>query len=209
MAKNIEKPTPDELRDAGLRLMEANGMPCTKEKGQIYTLSNGTTVRLKVHNNHGLLSEVDENGRSKLEGADYILLAFPVKQETRGDVVAYLIPTNEAIEELFKHHKMWVASGAETSDANKMRNIWFNLDGKNTNTKHVLQDYAIIWKDYRLPGTANTEKINEINMPERANTPSTYKPTDLHDAVEKAKSEISKIAGTEKSKVKIYIHFDE
>jgi hypothetical protein len=82
---------------------------------------------------------------------------MPETPRTHGNVMAYLVPTAEAVAEVRRTHRDWLATNPNTKGGNTTWNLWFAPDGPNK-----ANDYAEKWDSYRLKGTVSTDEF----MPE-------------------------------------------
>ena len=78
-----------------------------------------------------------------IEGTDSLLVAMPEKERIEGKNVFYLIPTSEAVTEMRRAAKKWLA----TNPATKGQNMTWTLAFKDM-TAH--ENYAVKWEKYRL-----------------------------------------------------------
>jgi hypothetical protein len=191
----------DALLAAGLELMRQNGKPVTKQLGfgrsMMYKLPNGETVRVRTCNDHILIALADKpsaEARLNIEGTDWLLLVMPEIERTPGNVIAYLVPTNVAVETVRTAHKAWLDSDPNTKGANKTWALWFRKDAPADRSS----DYATKWSQYRLQGEADTRLVGVSEMADTGNVKS---------EVEHARQRISKAAGVAPDAVKITIEF--
>jgi len=94
----------DALLNAGLELMRQNGKPLSKlnskRRSMLYEMPNGESVRARTCNDHILIAVAktpDEGADLNIEGTDWILLVMPESERTPGNVIAYLLPTEEVV----------------------------------------------------------------------------------------------------------------
>ena len=68
-------------------------------------------------NDHILIVVADKpavGARLNIEGTDWLLIVMPEAERKAGNVVAYLVPTNEAVEAVRKGHLAWLSSNPNT-----------------------------------------------------------------------------------------------
>lgn len=195
----------EALLKAGLELMRQAGKSLSrrpsKGRAMIYDLPNGETVRARTCNDHILISvaESPDNGaRLNIEGTDWLLLIMPEIERTLGRVIAYLLPTEEVVEEVRRTHRDWLDSKPNTKGKNTTRNLWFRPDGPDK-----ASGYAEKWSKYQLHGEASTEQEAEAaSLPEEsAQTGS------LKEEVEVSCLRVARVAGVPVEAVKITIDF--
>lgn len=192
------------LLEAGLELMEVNGKPLTKlpSKGRamIFALENGQTVRARTCNDHVLIAVADrptEDAKLNVEGTDWILIVMPETERTHGNVIAYLVPTEEAVEAVRSTHMKWLATNPATKGANTTWNIWFDDRGPGK-----ANGFGAKWAKYRLDGQLSTRDFAP-NTPESLRD----KAGDLKAEVTAARERIANIAGVHTDSVRISIDF--
>ena len=142
------------LLQAGLELMRRNGKLLTKlpSKGRamLFKLPDGQSVRARTCNDHILIAVADSSGEDaklNIEGTDWLLIVMPEVERTHGNVLAYLVPTIEAVEEVRGTHRDWLASNPVTKGGNTTWNLWFDHEKSGK-----ANDYAEKWEQYRLEG---------------------------------------------------------
>ena len=203
MAKGL-KVESDALVEAGLTLMRQNGKELTKRpskgRSMLYTLANGETVRVRTSNDHNLITvadSTDADAHLNIEGTDWLLLVVPEKARTPGKVIAYLLPTAEAVAEVRKSHQAWLATNPNTRGGNKTWVLWLRAEGPSTSS-----GYAEKWARYRLPGHASTAAMHaSASAAEPAST------SDIRAQVEAARQKIAAAAGVSVDAVRITIDF--
>ena len=69
----------------------------------LYKMSDGQTVRVRTCNDHVLIAVADSpnpGARLNIEGTDWLLIVMPEVERTAGNIVAYLVPVQEAVAEV-------------------------------------------------------------------------------------------------------------
>lgn len=147
----------DDMVRAALDLMRQAGKPLerapSKGTAMVYRTPRGETVRLRTCNDHILLVVGDssaEDARLNIEGTDLLLVAMPAMPRTDGPIVAYLIPTEEAVAEARRTHSAWLASDPNTRGDNRTWNLWFDDENPKAG------GYAKKWERHKLTGSAST-----------------------------------------------------
>ena len=93
-----------------------------------YALPNGETVRVRTCNDHvlvALAASARKGAALNIEGTDHLLVVMPEIPRTGGSVIAYLVPTEIAVEAVRTTHADWLASNPNTKGKNRTWNIWF------------------------------------------------------------------------------------
>ncbi len=191
------------LLKAGLELMHREGKPMERlpaiGRQMRYRLSNNDTVRVRTCNDHILIvvAERPEPGaRLNIEGTDWLLVVMPIMPRTPGEVIAYLVPTVEAVSEARRTHSEWLASNPNTKGENTTWNLWFDENGVGK-----ANGYAKKWARFRLSGAISTDDITG------GDSESVNNPVVLKDEVAAAQTRIARIAGVSPEAVKISIDF--
>ncbi len=197
-----EKVPNNHLLDAGLTLLKQNGKQfkkmANKGRAMLYQLDNGETVRVRTCNDHILIvvaSGTNENAKLNIEGTDWLMVVMPEIPRTPSDVIAYLIPTETAVQEVRDAHKRWLATDPKTRGQNTTWNLWFDDDGRETANR-----YAEKWKPYRLIGEASTATL--AVSPEKSKSTNPVKAE-----VDAARLRIAKVAGVSPESVRISVDF--
>lgn len=158
------------LLEAGIRLMEKNGKNLRKlpsrGRSMLFEVSDGQSVRARTCNDHILIAVADspeEGAKLNIEGTDWLLIVMPVEERTPGDVIAYLVPTEEAVAAARKTHADWIAGGANTKGANTTWNLWFTPYGP-----EKASGFAEKWAKYRLEGTVRIDGVSGTVVDEEA-----------------------------------------
>jgi hypothetical protein len=192
----------DELRRAGLRLMEQNGKPLqrieAKGRAMIYKTADRETVRVRTCNDHVLIAVAEspeEGARLNIEGTERILVVMPEVPRSRGPVIAFFIPTSVAVAEVRSAHREWLASNPSTKGKNRTWNIWFDDDAPSE-----ASGYARKWAEYRLNGSSTTQNSLERRVQSRTGTA-----TRLGEVITEAKRRIAEVADVPESAVRITI----
>jgi hypothetical protein len=93
--------TTNALRSIGLAALERTGCGPTRvaseRRGQLYTMSDGRTVKLRTNNDRRVIVTTDDtrsNAKLDLEGCDFVLLVVP-KQIANADWLASLPKTRD------------------------------------------------------------------------------------------------------------------
>ena len=146
------------LLQAGLKLMEQNGMQPTKlpsrGRSMLFQLPDGDTIRARTCNDHILIAVADSpsaDAKLNIEGTEWLLIVMPEIERTHGKVVAYLVPTTEAVAEVRRVHEEWLANDPNTKGANTTWNLWFGGGGR-----EIANNYAQKWAEYELEGNVST-----------------------------------------------------
>ena len=156
------------LREAGLALMRETGKPLTKRpspgRSMRYELPNGQSVRVRTSNDHILIVVADKptaDAHLNIEGTDWLLIVMPEVARKAGNVIAYLVPTGEAVEAVRKSHQAWLSSDPNTKGKNTTWNLWFTPPSgmASRDEKH---GYADKWEKYRLEGEVSTKEIMSV-----------------------------------------------
>ena len=191
------------LLNAGLELMQQNSKPLTKMpsmgRSMLFKLPDGTTVRIRTCNDHILIAVADsprKDARLNIEGTDWLLIIMPEEERTHGKVIAYLVPTTEAVTEIRRAHEEWLANGPNTKGANTTWNLQFDDSGSG-----IACNYAKKWKKFRLNGEVSTldRVVAEISGQDQGRN--------IKEAVEVARQHIASIAGVPPQAIKISIDF--
>ncbi len=167
----------------------------------LYDLPNGETVRARTCNDHILIAVAKsaEKGASlNIEGTDWLLLVMPEVERTSGRVIAYLLPTQEVVDEVRRTHQEWLDSNPNTRGDNTTWNLWFRADGP-----EKASGYADKWNEYRLSGEATTEQ-DAVEITLIAEAPQSG---NIKGEVEAARRRIAKVSGVSVEAVKITIDF--
>lgn len=189
----------EALLNAGLELMRQNGMPLIKAKSKgrsmLYTMPSGESVRARTCNDHILITlanKATDGARLNIEGTDRLLIVMPKEERTHGKVIAYLVPTEIAVEQARQSHREWLNSNPNTKGDNRTKNLWFD------ETSHKSSGYARKWSEYKLQGEAFTlaEKVDEA-PPVKG----------IKAEVDAAKKRLANVAGVSTEAVKITIDF--
>lgn len=196
-----EKVSNSVLVQAGLKIMANNGMPLVKlpSKGRamLYKRDNGETVRVRTCNDHILIAVADSpelNAKLNIEGTDWLLIVMPEEPRTPGNVLAYLVPTRIAVQEVRDSHRRWLESNPKTKGENTTWNLWFAEDGP-----EKACGYAKKWEQYCLKGDASA--LLTVPPKEKNNASS------VRAEVEAARNRIAKVAGVPPEAVRISIDF--
>lgn len=108
----------------------------------------------------------DKGNKGYIEGTDWLLIVMPETQRRHGNVLAYLVPTAEAVAEVRRTHRDWLATNPNTKGGNTTWNLWFDPDGPGK-----AKNYAQKWKKYRLEGTVSTVDFMPEPPPRGARAP--------------------------------------
>jgi hypothetical protein len=189
------------LVTAGLDTMGRIGKPLTKIQGfgraMMYSLPNGERVRVRTCNDHILIVVADSpavDAKLNIEGTEWLLIVMPEVERTPGKIMAYLVPTQVAVEAARLTHRTWLETNPNTRGSNTTWNLWFD-----ENSPSKANDFANKWKQYLL--NSDDVRANEIVLNEASQTGS------VKAEVEAARQRISKAAGVSPSAVKITIEF--
>ena len=198
--KVVDKVESRTLVEAGLAAMQRAGRSMSRlpsrGRSMIYGLQNGETVRVRTCNDHVLIVVADSpspDASLNIEGTDWLLVAMPERERTRGNITAYLIPTKEAAAEARRSHRSWLARNPKTAGDNRTWTLWFRPDGDGT-------DYSAAWAKYRL---AACDSVVASSV-----TTDSSRPSSINVEVENARRKIAEVAGVPIQAVKITINFD-
>ena len=193
----------DLLLQAGLQLMRQSGKVLKKVaspgRAMLYELEDGESVRVRTCNDHVLIAVADKptkDARLNIEGTDWLLIVMPVQPRTHGDVRAYLVPTEEAVEAVREAHHSWLKSNPATGGKNTTWNIWFGKRGK-----RMSNSFSEKWAEYLLPGTVSTDDLSDTEPKGQENG------QDLRSEVRNAQRRIAAVAGVVPEAVKITVNF--
>ena len=191
-----------QLLKAGLALMKKSGKQFTKivntGRAMLYQLDNEETIRARTCNDHILIvvaETPEENAKLNIEGTDWLLVIMPKTPRTPGDVIAYLIPTGEAVREARETHKNWLATNPRTKGKNTTWNLWFDEEGP-----EKASGYAKKWSRYRLEGKVNISKPDTEKFQNGSANP-------VKAEVDAARVKIAKVAGVTPESIHISIDF--
>ena len=198
----------DVLREAGLALMRENGKPLSKRpspgRSMRYTMPSGESVRVRTSNDHILIVVADKptvDARLNIEGTDWLLIVMPEAERKAGNVVAYLVPTNEAVEAVHKSHLAWLSSNPNTKGENTTWNLWFGQSYSGMANRDEKHGYAMKWAKYRLEGEVSTKEIVSVQDGRASETGS------IKAEVEVARKRIARAAAVSPEAVQISINF--
>lgn len=196
----------NELLNAGLALMAQNGKPLTKRPSRgtakLYSLSNGESVRIRTCNDHILITVADHPGkgaRLNIEGTDWILLILPEVPRTPGATRAYLLPTDEVVQDVRDAHDRWLDSQPNTGGDNTTWNV--RLDDRGP---AYLNGYARKWAKYLLQNESRMYPVSKATLPKAHAHGSA---SSLRDEISLARQHIARIAGVSEDAVRISIDF--
>jgi hypothetical protein len=194
-----------ELLQAGLQLMAGSGMPLdrmeTRGRAMLYRAPDGKTVRVRTCNDHVLVVLADRAGPDaslNIEGTDHLLVVMPERPRSRGYVIAYFVPTQEAVRAARVTHKEWLASSPNTRGENRTWNLWFDDDGP-----AKANCFARKWAGYRIPGSVDLSKPHGVAPVTKPNGDT----NSLSDVIAVAKHKIASAAGVPESAIRISIDF--
>jgi hypothetical protein len=192
-----------ELLQAGLALAEQAGRPLkriqSKGRAMLYEAPDRTTVRVRTCNDHVLVVLAESpapEAALNIEGTDHLLIVMPENPRSRGAIVAYLVPTEVAVQAARASHKEWLASNPNTAGKNRTWTLWFDDIGPSK-----ANAFAEKWATYRLRGSI------DLNEPDRAKTASRVNGSSnsLGQVIAAAKRQIASAAGVPESAVRITI----
>lgn len=191
----------DILLAAGLETMRRLGKPLTKIPGfgraMMYSLPNGELVRARTCNDHILIVVADNpsvDAKLNIEGTNWLLIVMPEMERTPGKIIAYLVPTEVAVDAARSTHRTWLETNPNTRGTNTTWNLWFDESGPSK-----ANDFANKWKQYRL--NLDGASANDIGSSDESGA------GDVKAEVEAARQRIAKAAGVPASAVKITIEF--
>jgi hypothetical protein len=193
-----------ELLQAGLSLMEQAGSPLkrieSKGRSMIYRTPDGQTVRVRTCNDHVLVTLADSpspQAALNIEGTDRLLIVMPETPRARGFIVAYLVPTEVAVQAVRETHEDWLASNPKTKGENRTWNIWFDDSGP-----AKASGFARKWAEYRLAGSVDVSKPTQSrNAPKPSGAPNVL------EVIADSRRQIASAARVPESAVKITIDF--
>ena len=180
--------------------MRQNGKPLVRMPGHgrsmRFVLGTGETVRVRTCNDHVLIALADDPNPDKakmnIEGTDWLLIVMPEVERSPGKVLAYLVPTQVAADEVRFCHREWLKSKPKTAGTNMTFNLWFGPSGKSGG-------YADKWQKYLLHGSTEAKQASLTDA---------VAPTgNIKDEVELARQRIAKAAGVSTAAVKIMVDF--
>ncbi len=187
----------DVLLRFGLEAMSRGGKPLrelpSKGRSMLYKLANGETVRLRTCNDHLLIvvaKTPDLDADLNIEGTDWLLIVMPEIERTPGKMIAYFVPTSEAVHEARRTHEEWLKSKPKTKGDNTTWNLWFRSNGR-----EKANNYADKWAKYRLP-----HFVSEALQPDNSGN--------IRAEVEAARKRIAAAADVPIEAVKIVINFE-
>jgi hypothetical protein len=190
-----------DLAAAGLALMSQNGKQLerveAKGRAMIYRTQHGKSVRVRTCNDHVLVvlaDSADESAKLNVEGTDQILIVMPEVPRMRGNVLAYLVPTEVVVEAARTSHAEWLRSEPATKGQNRTWNLWFDNDGLAKSN-----GFGKKWAEYRLSGNSASASTMPSELPDH------YGGQKLGDVIVDAKRRIAAAAGIPESAVKISI----
>lgn len=202
--KNNNKVPNSKLLQAGLKLMHQNNKALTKVpslgRSRLFELPNGDTVRARTCNDHILVvvaDSPDQDARLNIEGTDWLLIVMPEKPRSYGKIMAYLVPAEEAVEEVRRTYRKWLRSNPNTRGSNTTWNLSFKDGGFGDN-------YAKTWAKYLLEGDVSTlddDAIDEAVVQNQGGN--------INAAVASAREHLARVAGVSPQAVKISIDFAE
>jgi hypothetical protein len=144
----------------------------------------------------GILSEESStDAKLNIEGTDWLLVVMPEVERTPGKVIAYLVPTKEAVEAAKRGHQEWLATKPNTKGPNRPWNLWFDTNGASKPNN----GFETKWSKYRLRGEG--EAAQPVGFGQNT------EPGNVKAEVETARQRISKAAGISPDAVKITIQF--
>ena len=189
------------LLDAGLELMHLNGHSLTDTyaagRSNIYKMSDGRTVRVRTSNDPTLvvLAETpDLDAKLNIEGTDLLLFVMLAEKRTEGDVIGYLVPTQEAVRDVRDAHQRWLDTRPNTKGNNRTWNIWFDDGGRKTANR-----FAERWARYRLEGTVSTHDVAA------ASSPSNLPAVDIGQEIQAMQARIARGTGLPPNFIKVSI----
>jgi hypothetical protein len=131
--------------------MAQSGRPLVRkahERGKVYLLPDGKTVRVRTNNDRCLITHSDlpeADGRLDIEGTNFLLIVMPKEKRKAGDVFAYFVRTADAVRAVRRAHKTWTEGPNNTRGDNRTPAIWFDCTSVGPSS-----DFAEKWKKYRL-----------------------------------------------------------
>lgn len=197
------------LLEAGIALMRQNGTPITRVETQtramIYELATGERLRVRTCNDHILVvlaESAQSDAKLNIEGTEFLLIVMPERPRTIGPVIAYLVPTDAAVDAARKSHAEWLASSPATSGNNRTWNLWFD---DNSDAPHA--GFARKWQEYRLKGNATTESVQKAVSPrtKAVEVAKSRVTRSLGEVIAEARKQIAEVAGVPLDAVKISV----
>ena len=191
-----------QLLAAGLQIMRNAGRELKKIKtsgrAQIYEMNNGETIRVRTCNDHVLLIAAENDGtyeNMSIKGTDWILVVMPEIERTQSNIMAYLIPTDIAVEEARKILSEWTAIGSKTRGEHVTWYLFFSGDkGKRAYGYHEK------WKQYLM-------ESNKAILPKEPRPQTEEAINPLKQEIDIARHRIAKAAGVPAESVRISIDF--
>ena len=195
------------LQKAGLVLMHENGKTLSKVPGpgrsMVYTMPNGDSVRLRTSNDHRLIVLADkptEDAELNIEGTDWLLIVMPEVERKGGNVVAYLVPTKDAVEAVRERRRDWLSSNPKTSGKNTTWILPFSRFYSGSVAEEGKYNYSKNWAKYRLEGEVSTEDRERL-------LGGSSKVDGIRAEVEAARKRIARAASVPSEAVRISIEF--
>jgi hypothetical protein len=140
------------MREYALKRIEILGNPLVKVPGagQLYTMPDGSRVRLRTSRDRRLIVTTDgarSDAKLDFEDSEYVLLAMPQIGDADG-VDAYLIPSRDAAAAIRSAQQAWLDTGPRTSGTNCTWYLAFDEDAL-----PLHGGYAATWRSFRLDGS--------------------------------------------------------
>ena len=196
------------LRDAGLALMRENGQPLTKSpspgRSMLYSMPNGDSVRVRTSNDHILIVVADKptpDAHLNIEGTNRLLIVMPEIERVEGQVIAYLVPTEEVVEAVRRAHQAWLSSEPNTKGNNTTWSLRFDHGHSGMAGREGKHGYAEKWVKYRLAGDISTKDLASTGYGPASNSVS------IQAEVDAARQRIAHAASVRPEAVKISIDF--
>ena len=198
----MDKVPNQTLVDAAVEMMTAADRPmrrlATGTRAMKYALTDGKTVRVRTCNDHVLVvlaSTAEEGASLNIEGTDFVLIVMPETPRQAGPVIAYLLPTDLAVEDVRRAHTAWLNSGPATKGNNRTWNIWFDEGPPGCS------GFAIKWAKHRMSSQPRNGGEGRLAISARQSG-------SLGAVIARARSDIASAAGVPLDAVKITVVLD-
>ena len=113
----------------------------------------------------------------------------------RGNILAYLVPTEVVVEAARTSHTEWLRSEPATKGQNRTWNLWFDDDGLTKSN-----GFGKKWAKYKLNGNSASTSTTPSELPDGSSAGQK-----LGDVIADAKRRIAAAAGIPEGAVKISI----
>ena len=142
-------------------LMSKNDKQMTKEPHKrykkLYKQRDIGTVLVRTNNDRRLLvtaESADRRAKLDFDDADWILIVIPEKKNTQGKIVAYLVPTDDAADDIYRIHDAWLKKHTGNNSDNRTWKLCFDND--DGDQEICENEFAKKWEKFRLPGNVSS-----------------------------------------------------